>query len=164
MDLITPSLGLVFWTTVIFIIFWTLVGKFAFKPISQSLQKREASIKEALEAAEKARGEMKLLQSDNEKLLQQAREERTAILKEAKDIKESILSDAHDKAKKDAQQIVLEARQEIEAQKNAALNQVRTEVSKIALEIAEKVLRNELSTEKDHKQYVNSMVDNIKLN
>lgn len=164
MELITPSLGLVFWTTVVFLIFWTLVGKFAFKPISESLKNRENSIKDALASAEKARNEMQSLQADNEKLLQQAREERAAILKEAKDMKESIISDAQAKAKKDAEAIVLEARQEIEAQKNAALDQVRSDVSKIAIEIAEKVLRKELSSDKDHKQYIDGMVDNIKLN
>lgn len=164
MELITPSLGLVFWTTVVFLIFWTLVGKFAFRPISESLKNRENSIKDALTSAEKARNEMESLQADNEKLLQQAREERAVILKEAKDMKESIISDAQAKAKKDAEAIVLEARQEIEAQKNAALDQVRSDVSKIAIEIAEKVLRKELSSDKDHKQYIDGMVDNIKLN
>jgi F-type H+-transporting ATPase subunit b len=164
MELITPSLGLVFWTTVVFLIFWTLVGKFAFKPISESLKNRENSIKDALASAEKARNEMQSLQADNEKLLQQAREERAAILKEAKDMKESIISEAQSRAKKDAETIVLEARQEIEAQKNAALDQVRSDVSKIAIEIAEKVLRKELSSDKDHKQYIDGMVDNIKLN
>lgn len=164
MELITPSLGLVFWTTVVFLIFWTLVGKFAFKPISESLKNRENSIKDALASAEKARNEMQSLQADNEKLLQQAREERAAILKEAKDMKDSIISDAQARAKKDAETIVLEARQEIEAQKNAALDQVRSDVSKIAIEIAEKVLRKELSSDKDHKQYIDGMVDNIKLN
>lgn len=164
MELITPSLGLVFWTTVVFLIFWTLVGKFAFKPISESLKNRENSIKDALASAEKARNEMQSLQADNEKLLQQARDERAAILKEAKDMKDSIISEAQVRAKKDAETIVLEARQEIEAQKNAALDQVRSDVSKIAIEIAEKVLRKELSSDKDHKQYIDGMVDNIKLN
>ena len=157
MDLITPDFGLVFWTTLIFLLFWFIAGKFAFKPISEAIKKRGDSINEALNAALKAKEEIKLMQSDNESLLKQAREERASILKEAKEAKDSIIGKLKD-----------EAMAEIEAQKIAAIADVKQkvgqEVSKLALEIAEKIVGKELSTEKDHQALVKSLVDKIKMN
>ncbi|MBK7641183.1 MAG: F0F1 ATP synthase subunit B [Bacteroidetes bacterium] len=164
MDLITPDFGLVFWTTLIFLLFWFIAGKFAFKPISEAIKKRGDSINEALNAALKAKEEIKLMQSDNESLLKQAREERASILKEAKEAKDSIIAEASVRAGK----LKDEAMAEIEAQKIAAIADVKQkvgqEVSKLALEIAEKIVGKELSTEKDHQALVKSLVDKIKMN
>ncbi|MBX7224626.1 MAG: F0F1 ATP synthase subunit B [Chitinophagales bacterium] len=164
MSLIAPDLGLVFWTTLIFVLFWTLASKFAFKPIGEAIKKRSDSIADALSAAEKAKDEIKLLQNDNENLLKQAREERAAMLKDAKEAKEAIIAEAQAKAAK----MKDEAIGEIEKQKVTAIADVRSklsqEVSKMALEIAEKVLEKELDSTKDHQNLVNSLVDKFKLN
>ena len=163
-DPLKPDPGLFFWTVIIFLLFWALVGKFAFKPIADAIKKREDDIQDALDEARKARTEMDALKSSNEALLIEAREERGRILKEAKELKESIVGEAQQKAKDEATRILSDARVEIEAQKNAALEEVRKEVSKLSLDIAEKVLQRELDSGKAHDDYAQSLVDEIKLN
>lgn len=161
MQLITPDLGMVFWTTVIFILFWFLMGKYAFKPIVKAIKDREQSIDDALSAADKAKTEMQQLQSDNAALLKEAREESAKILKEAKEIKESVIAEAHNKAKDEAAKIVASAKLEIDAQKKAALSEVKNEVSKLSMEIAQKVLSRELDASKDQQTFINSLVDKM---
>ena len=161
MQLITPDLGMVFWTTVVFLLFWFLIGKFALKPITKAIKDREHFINDALSAADKAKTEMQQLQSDNEALLKQARDEGAKILKEAKEVKDSIIADAHGKAKEEAAKIVASAKVEIDAQKKAALAEVKNEVSKLSLEIAQKVLGRELDATKDQQTYINSLVDKM---
>jgi len=163
-SLLTPDFGLVFWTTIVFLTFWFLIGKFALKPIVKSIKDREQSINDALSAADKAKEEMQKLQSDNAALLKEAREEGAKILKEAKEVKDSIITDAHNKAKEDAAKIVADAKAEIEAQKKAAMAEVKNEVSKISIEIAQKVLGRELDAAKDQQTYINSLVDKINVN
>ena len=161
MSLLTPDLGLAFWTTLVFLTFWFLVGKFALKPIAKAIKDREQTITDALSAADKAKTEMQQLQSDNAALLKEAREEGAKILKEAKDLKESIVSEAHVSAKEEAAKIVASAKVEIDAQKKAALAEVKSEVSKLSLEIAQKVLGRELDAAKDQQTYINSLVDKM---
>ena len=163
-SLLTPDFGLVFWTTIVFLTFWFLIGKFALKPIVKSIKDREQSINDALSAADKAKEEMQKLQSDNAALLKEAREEGAKILKEAKEVKDSIITDAHNKAKEDAAKIVADAKAEIEAQKKAAMAEVKNEVSKISSEIAQKVLGRELDAAKDQQTYIKSLVDKINVN
>lgn len=159
-----PDPGLFFWSVVIFLLFWVVVGKFAFKPITGAIKKREQDIQSALDEARMARTEMESLKSSNEALLQEAREERGKILKEAKELKESIVGEAQSAAKAEASKILADAQVEIENQKNAAIAEVKNEVGKIALEIAEKVLDRELDSTKGHEDYVASLVSQIKMN
>ena len=161
MSLLTPDLGLIIWTTVVFLIFWLLVGKFAIKPIAKAIKDREQTITDALASAEKAKEDMQQLQSDNEALLKEAREESAKILKEAKEVKESVIADAHTKAKEEAAKIVASAKVEIEAQKKAALAEVKLEAGKLSLEIAQKVIGRELDSTKDQQTYINSLVDKL---
>lgn len=161
MDLILPDLGLLFWTTVIFLLFWFIMGKFAFKPIVSAIKDRERSIEEKLSSADKAREEMLKLTSDNEAMLKIAREDSARILKEAKDTKDSIINEAHNRAKDEAAKIIAEAKLEIDNQKKSALAEVKNEVSKLSLEIAQKVLGKELDSTKDHQSFVQSLVDKL---
>lgn len=161
MSLLTPDLGLAFWTTVVFLTFWFLVGKFALKPIAKAIKDREQSINDALSAADKAKAEMQQMQSDNEALLKEAKAESAKILKEAKDLKETIIAESHNKAKDDYAKIVADAKREIDAQKKAALAEVKNEVSKLSLDIAQKVLGRELDAAKDQQSYINSLVDKM---
>jgi F-type H+-transporting ATPase subunit b len=164
MSLILPDLGLLFWTTIIFLLFWFLMGKFAFKPIVKAIKDREQFINESLSAADKAKLEMQQLQSDNAALLKEAREEGAKILKEAKEVKESIIADAQSRAKEEAAKIITDAKHEIEAQKKSALAEVKNEVSRISVDIAQKVLGRELDSSKDQQSYINSLVEKIKAN
>ena len=144
-SVIKPEPGLFIWAVVIFVIFWYLIIKFAFRPIVNALEDREGKIQEALDKAKKTNEEMERLQADNEKLLAQAREERSKILNEAKGVSDKIIQEAKDKAKQEAAEIVEKAMVEINAQKTQALSEVKNVVGNIALEIAEKVVKKELS-------------------
>ncbi len=161
---IRPDFGLLFWTTIIFGLFWFLIGKFSFRPIASALKKRETDIQSALDEAKRAQEEMSNLKSENQKLLAQAREERANILKEAKDASNSLISEARTKAKSEAQKIVISAQQEIENQKKKALAEVKNEVGTMAIDIAEKVLRKQLSGDDEQKSYVEELVKGFKMN
>ncbi|MFK7984140.1 MAG: F0F1 ATP synthase subunit B [Saprospiraceae bacterium] len=163
-SVIKPDVGLLFWTTIFFFLFWMLIGKFAFKPISEALRKRTGDIQDALDQAKKAKDEMQALNSKNEDLIKEAQEQRALIMKEAKSAKESIINEAKVKAKEEANRIVSTAKAEIEAQKKAALLEVKNEVGQMALGIAEKVIRKELQGNADQESFVNKLVGEIKLN
>lgn len=161
---IKPDFGLILWTVIIFCIFWGLIGWKAFGPIASALKTRESDIQSALDEAKNAKIEMANLRTQNEELLQKAREERAAMLREAKDTKNSIIAEAKNKAKEDANKIIRDAKIEIENEKKAALAGVKDQVGMIALEMAEKVLRKELSSDKNHEAYVNELVKDINQN
>jgi F-type H+-transporting ATPase subunit b len=163
-SVIKPDPGLIFWTTIIFLTFWGLMAKFAFKPIGNALRKREQDIQNALDAAKVARAEMENLKEENEELLAKAREERTLILKEAKEARDYMISEAKKRAKEEAAVIVQNARNDIENQKMAAIKELKNEVAGMAVEIAGKVLRRELNNDQAQKEYVESLIEDIKLN
>ena len=161
---IRPDYGLILWTIVIFCLFWFVMAKFAFGPIARALKSREDDIQNSLDEAKKAKEEMASLKAENEKILAEARQERAQILKEAKEIKNSMIKEAKEKAKDEAQRIVSSAKLEIENEKKAALTEVKNEVGMMATDIAEKVLRKQLSGQADHEDFVNKLVGEIKLN
>lgn len=163
-SVIKPEPGLLFWTTLIFLIFWFLMSRFAFKPIAESLKKRETDIQDALDQAKLARAEMANLQAENEKLLAQAREERSQILKEAKDAKDEIIAEAKERANVEYKRKVESAMQDIENQKNAAMVDLKNKAGQLAIEIAEKILRKELANNPEQVAYAKNLVDNMKLN
>lgn len=159
-----PTPGLALWSLVIFLLFWWMMKKYAFKPMMNGLKKREESIATALQEAEKAREEMANLKAENEMILAEAREERAKILKEAKDTKNKIVTEAKEKAKEEAQRIVTTAKQDIENEKQAALIEVKNSVGNMATEIAEKIIKKELSGQADHESFVSKLVNEIELN
>ena len=161
MELITPNIGLVFWTTVIFVIFWFLVGKFAFKPVANAIKSREESIEKALASAEQAKEEMQKLQADNQAAVRKAQQEASEILKEARELKASIENTAQEKAKEESNKIIAEARVEIQKQKESALLEVKQEVSKLAVQIAEKVLEKELSDTKGQQDLIADLIKKL---
>lgn len=162
--LITPDPGLVFWTTLVFVILWILLGKFAFKPIASALKAREESIDNALQEAEKARDEMKALQADNQKLLDEAKEERNRIIKEANEVKDSIVSDAKEAAKKEATKVLEDARAEIENQKQSAIADLKNQAGLLAVNIAEKIIKKELDDNTAQQDFVQQEIQDFKLN
>ncbi len=161
---IKPDFGLIFWTTIIFLIFWLMIGKFAFRPIAAALKKRESDIQGSLDEAKRVRQEMANLKAENEELLVQAREERAHILKEAKEAGNRLVEEAKGKAKVEAQKIVADAKEQIEHQKMAAITDLKNQVGAFSIQIAEKVIRRELSSNKEQETFVNDLVKEIKLN
>lgn len=164
MELLTPGTGLIIWQTIIFLGLFFLLAKFAWKPILSSLKEREQSITEALSTAEKARQEISLLKSDNEKLLKEAREERDRILREAREVANRLKDEAHADAKKTSDKIVEEARAAINIEKQAALKEVKIQVAMFSLQVAEKLMKKSLANDKAQKELVEEFIKDLKLN
>lgn len=163
MQLTSPE-SLIFWTTIIFIVFFILLAKFAWKPILGAVKSREESINNALASAEAARLEMQNLTADNERILNEARFERDAMLKEAREIKEQIIADSKSEAQEQGKKIIEQAKADIENQKNAAMAELKLQVSTLSLSIAEKLLKDELSNKESQTRLVEKMLGDVKLN
>lgn len=164
MDLLLPHLGLIVWTLVAFLIVFFILKKFAWKPIIKGLNDRETSIADAIATAEKVKLEMAQLKNDNEALLASAREERSAMLKEAKEIKDKIVNDAKNEAKVQAAKIIADAQASITQQKMAAIVDLKNQVGNLVVEVSEKVLRKELSNKAEQENYIKELASDIKLN
>lgn len=164
MDLVTPDVGLLFWTLISFFVLLFLLRKFAWKPIVNTVNTREESIKEALASAEKARHEMENLQADNERILKEARAEREAMLKEARELKNKMIADAKDEAQAQASKMIEQAQTAISSEKKAAMAELKSHVAGLAVDIAEKVVREELSNKDKQLQLVESMLGDSALN
>lgn len=158
------SPGLFIMQTVIMIVLIFLMVKFAWKPILNSLGEREEGIQSALDAAEKAKLEMENLHADNEKLLQEARSERETMLKEARSIKENMISSAKDEAQSQAAKMISQAQEVIESEKRMAMVELKQYVAELSLDIAEKVVKHELSSKDEQMKLVNEMLGEAKLN
>lgn len=163
MNIVAPE-SLIFWTTIIFLLLLFLLRKFAWKPILGAVKSRETSINDALEAAEKAKLEMQNMHADNEKLLQEARAEREAMMKEARELKAKMIADAKEDAKLEADKMVAQAQAAIESEKKAAIAELKQQVASLSLEIAEKVVKHELSDSDKQMKLVNEMLGEAKLN
>lgn len=163
-SLVTPGIGLIFWTAIVFLLLIGILGKFAWKPILSAIKTREKGIEDALGAAERALNDMRELKSNNEKLLVQARAERDALMKEAREAKESIIAEAKTKAQTDADRILTTAREQIVNEKNAAVAELKNQVASLSIEIAEKILKSELSTDEKQKALVNNLMKDVNLN
>lgn len=164
MDLITPAFGLFAWTFIAFVLILIILKKFAWKPILDMLNERETGIANSIAAAEKVKAEMATLKAENEVLLTKAKEERSQILKEAKEASEKIIADAKDKAKNDADKIMADAKLQIEQQRNAALTAVKNDIGNLAIEVAEKVIRKQLSNDQAQVDYAKALASEITLN
>ena len=164
MDLITPEYGLFFWQTIVFFILIFLMARFAWKPVLNGLRQREETINDSLASAENARKEMQNLKADNEKLMQEARAERDAVLREARELKEKIVADAAEEAQEKADSIVAQAKSSIEMEKRAAMADIKNQVASLSIEIAEKVVRKELSSKEKQHQMIDDMLGDVTLN
>ena len=164
MELVTPQIGLIFWTTLSFFILLFILKKLAWTPILGAVKDREASIKDALASAENARNEMANLQADNQRILQEARAERDEMLKEARDIKVTIVTEAKNAAKAEADAIITAAKALIENEKVAAITELKSSVGSLSVDIAEKVLKAELKDTEKQNAYIAEMLKDIKLN
>lgn len=158
------SPGLFIVQTILLLGLILLLVKFAWKPILTSLDERESGISEALEAAEKAKKDMQNLQADNDKLLKEARAERESMLKEAREIKEQMIVDAQEQAKIEGDKMVKKAQATIESEKKAAVADIKSQVANLSVEIAEKVIKEQLSDKSKQLKLVDDLLADIKLN
>lgn len=164
MDLIKPEIGLIFWTALTFAMLLFVLRKFAWKPILGAVGDREDSIRQALAEAENARKEMQNLQADNERILKEARAEREAMLKDARDMKNKIVSDAKEQAQVEADKMIQQAQATIESEKKAAVTDIKNQVANLSVEIAEKVIKEQLANKDKQLKLVENMLGDIKLN
>ncbi|MBC3845709.1 F0F1 ATP synthase subunit B [Winogradskyella echinorum] len=164
MELIKPGFGLVFWSLVTFAILLFILRKFAWKPILGAVEDREEGIRTALASAESARKEMENLKADNERILQEARNEREAMLKDARDMKNKIISDAKEEAQTQASKMIEQAQAAIESEKKAAMAELKSHVAGLSIDIAEKVVREELSNKDKQLKLVENMLGEATLN
>ena len=162
-SVIKPEFGLFFWSCVIFALFWIIVGRFAFRPIAEALKKREDDIQGALDEAVRTREEMAKMQAENEALLAQAREERSRMLREAKETGDGIVKEAREGAKAEASKILEQAKLEIENQKKHAITEVKNQAGQLAIDITERLLKEELKDKESQKKLVNNLINDLNL-
>ena len=164
MELLQPGLGLLVWTLIAFVIVFFILKKYAWTSILSALKERETGIANAISSAEKVKLEMASLKNENEALMNQAREERAVMIKEAKVASDKMISEAKDKAKAEYDRIIAEAQQAINQQKNAALTDVKNQVGALVIEVSEKILRRELANKSEQENYIKQLAETVKLN
>jgi F-type H+-transporting ATPase subunit b len=164
MELLTPAVGLIFWQALIFLAVFFILRKFAWKPIISGLSERENDIESALKMAEETRAEMAKLKADNENLLAQARLERDQIIKEAKEASNNLIEQAKQKATTEGSRILGDARDAMQQEKVAMMASIRKDVAELSVEIAEKILRRELSDKKTQQALVSDLISESNLN
>lgn len=162
--LINPGIGTFFWMLVSFAILCLILGKWGWPMLLKSLKKREEAIAESLNAAEKAREEMKHLVAHNEELLAQAKRERDEILHNARLASEQIIEEARSKATQEADRIVESARDNINYEKLKAMHDLKNQIGELSINIAEKLIKSELSDREKANHIIQHELDNAHLN
>ncbi|MGE5420808.1 MAG: F0F1 ATP synthase subunit B [Chloroflexota bacterium] len=163
-SLTSPAIGTIFWSILIFLVFFFLLTKFAWKPVLGAIKAREEMIKGSLESAERAREEMKKHQSDNEAILKKAREEREEILREARDVRDKLISEAKGKATDEAEKLIEKARTGIESEKRKALAEIHEQVANLSVDIASKLLGEQLKKTGEQTRLIDTYLKDIDLN
>ena len=164
MQLVTPDIGLLFWMLISFLIVFFILKKFAWKPILNMLQERDESIEHALKTAEKAKESIEKMKADNERILNEAYSERENIFRQAHEVKEKIVREAREQALRDKDKIMNDTRISIEAEKNAAIRDIRNIAAELSVQIAEKLLCRELSSDQKQKELVERLINEIPVN
>ena len=164
MDLVTPGIGMIFWSTLFFLVLLFILGKFAWPAILTAVKARNESIRNALAAADRAKEEMAQLQADNEKILAEAKAERDAMMREAKTMKDKLIAEAKEKATQEADKLVKNAKESIQREKAAALNDMKEQMATLSVDIAEKILRMKLEESKAQKELVDKLINEADLN
>ncbi len=160
-SLTTPAVGTLFWSALIFLLFFLILTKFAWKPILTAVKARDEVIKGSLESAAKAREDMLKIQSDNEAILRKAREERENILKEAREVRDRLISEAKGKASEEAEKLIEKARTGIENEKLIAMSEIREQVATLSVDIASKLLGAKLKQSGEQAKLIDSYLNEI---
>ena len=158
------SIGLFFWQSLLFLVLVFFLRKFAWKPILEAVEGREEGIKNALQAAEKAKADMQALNADNERILAEAKADRDKLLKEAREMKENIISEAKDKASQEADKVMASAKEQINNEKMKAVTELKNQVAELSIEVAEKILKSELKDADKQKELVAAALKEAELN
>ena len=161
MDLLIPSSGLLFWMTITFFVVLFILWKWGFPAITDMVRERNAFIDDSLRKAHEANNKLANIQQEGESILQEARGEQARILKEAAETRDAIVGKAQDKAKADGARIVAEAKAEAENEKLNAMNDIRSQVAQLSVKIAEKVLREKLSSDKAQMDFIDRLLDEV---
>lgn len=164
MQLVTPGIGLLFWMLVSFSLVLFVLGKYAWKPIMKGIHQREDTIEKALEAANEAKKEMLKLKAGNEQLLRDAKDERDALMRDARKLKEAILDEAREKAHEEADRIIENARENIQFEKMAAINELKNQIASFSIEIAETLIGKELENKEQQQQLTEKLLNEVKIN
>lgn len=163
-SLTTPAVGTLFWSVVIFGLFFILLARFAWKPILAAVKARDEMIRSSLESAEKAREDMLKMQSDNEAILRKAREERENILKEAREVRDKLIGEAKGKATEEAEKLIEKAREGIESEKRKALSEIKEQVANLSVEIASKLIGERLNNTGEQDKLIDKYLKEIDFN
>jgi F-type H+-transporting ATPase subunit b len=161
--LIEPSFGLIFWMTVSFLAVLFILKKFAWKPILGTLHERERTIEDALNEAKKAREEISAMNSRNEELMREAREERELMLKDARDIRDREIATAKSRAKSEADALLARAREDIRNEKNAAITEMKNQVAELSILVAERILKEKLDTNAAQQSLVDKVINEAEM-
>jgi len=164
MELVKPDIGLIFWMTLSFLVLLFVLGRFAWKPVLKMLNEREQSIDEALHAADIARAEMEKLKFSNEQLLREAKEQRDVILKDARSIRDNIIDEARVKADEEAERIIQSAKDSIHFEKMAAITGLKNQVATLSVQIAERIIKEEMAESGKHDVLVKQLLDEVRFN
>lgn len=164
MELLIPEFGTIFWTLLVFSITVFILAKYAWKPVLKALKQRENSIAEALQAAETAKREVSLMQSEGEKIMAEAKSEHDKIILEARELKESLMNDAREQAKREGHKLIEEAREAIRIERAAAIHDIKKQVSELSVSISEKILLHELSDPERQKEIIEKSLIDVKFN
>lgn len=157
------SFGLFFWQLLIFVGLILILKKFAWKPILDTLNEREKSIKDSLESAQKAKDEFSKIKSDNERILNDAKKERDFIISDAKKTGREIVDDAKNVAKIESEKIIQNAKESIVKEKDLILKELKSQVVDLSIEIASKILKKELNEKQKHEDFAQKLIDEIKI-
>ena len=161
MDLLIPDSGLLFWMTLVFVIVFLILWKWGFPAIVKMVNDRKAYIDGSLKKAREANEKLANIQKEGELLLQQAREQQSKILKEASDTRDAIVEKAQDKARDEGARIISDAKAEIQNEKQAAIRDIRNQVAELSVQIAEKILRQKLSGDKEQNELIDRLLDEV---
>ncbi|NJB85161.1 F-type H+-transporting ATPase subunit b [Lewinella marina] len=160
-SVIKPDFGLIFWTVVIFLVLYAILGKLAWKPIQKALRRRDEEIQTSIDEAKRARAEMQAQADENQRLIIEAREERTRIITEAEKQSKEMIAAAKNEAREAAQKVASDARRDIENMRKAAMVDLKKEVGSMAIEIAEKILQKDLKSDANQEAFVRELVRDL---
>lgn len=161
MGLLIPSSGTLFWMIVIFAVVFFILAKYAFPVIIRMVDERKKYIDESLESARQANEQLAEVKAESERLLTQAREEQAQILKDAVATRDRMLKEAQARAQAEAKRALDETRQQIIAEKESAINDIRRQVAVLSVDVAEKILRKDLTGEKEHIELIDRLLDEM---
>ena len=163
MDLLIPSSGLLFWMTITFFVVLFILWKWGFPAITDMVRERKAFIDDSLHKALEANEKLANIQQEGESILQEARGEQARILKEAAETRDAIVGKAQDKAKAEGARLISEAKAEAENERQNAISDIRSQVAQLSVQIAEKVLREKLSTDKAQMDFIDRLLDEVEV-